>query len=454
MPRLLNRADVGYGFPTPTAGDRGAGQQAVWDAVQALGVQTGTTTTVTSSRSLTMSDCGSVLIDATVGNITLTLPQSGTSTDNACFTFVRLDASANAVTIQRASSDTIEGVISIGITLGQRRSITIPAGTTVWRVVGDSLGIVPLLPFLQNYLRSAADITASGTTLTIPATQSASNDNVAMMTVGTTFTKTTAIFAIGTGLGGLDSGAVTVFTDYFLYQVRNPSTGVVDYTFSTNSSAPAQTGNLAGFTQSRRLPVLLRTGATATQWSYVLNMPPAGAIKTVQTIQTINLAGLAQQDLFLPFDAFDAITIRAEGLRLSANADHSWRLLNNATAYLGANDYYSSYTLGSSSLTPTANAGGAGGTLGQLLGTHLNGSSNTASFIASLMSPKETGSRLQIIAEGYYVDASLANFVNIKYTSEYAGVTSGLNAARTGIRIFLSAGTWVAGKLIISGVPK
>lgn len=60
-----------------------------------------------------------ITIDATAGNVTLTLPAASTAFGNLMgikYKFQRIDASGNTVTIQRAGSDTINGGTSFTIT--------------------------------------------------------------------------------------------------------------------------------------------------------------------------------------------------------------------------------------------------------------------------------------------------------------------------------------------------
>lgn len=60
-----------------------------------------------------------ITIDATAGNVTLTLPAASTAFGNFMgikYKFQRIDASGNTVTIQRAGSDTINGGTSFTIT--------------------------------------------------------------------------------------------------------------------------------------------------------------------------------------------------------------------------------------------------------------------------------------------------------------------------------------------------
>ena len=70
--------------------------------------------TVTAGVSvLTVDDAGMVLLDATAGNITLTLPAANAVANLGTeFIFYRTDATGNTVTINRAGADTIDGANS------------------------------------------------------------------------------------------------------------------------------------------------------------------------------------------------------------------------------------------------------------------------------------------------------------------------------------------------------
>ena len=64
--------------------------------------------TLSSSTSLTAAHEGLVRVDATTGAVTLTLPLSSSTLAGATYTFVKVDASSNAMIIQRNGSDTID----------------------------------------------------------------------------------------------------------------------------------------------------------------------------------------------------------------------------------------------------------------------------------------------------------------------------------------------------------
>lgn len=88
---------------------------------------------VAASITLTADDAGLVLVDASGGSRTITLPAANAMNARPMlFRVVKIDASANAVTVQRAGTDTIEGAASILIN-GQWASATlISNGVNAW----------------------------------------------------------------------------------------------------------------------------------------------------------------------------------------------------------------------------------------------------------------------------------------------------------------------------------
>lgn len=88
-------------------------------------------TTKTATAALTLADAGLVLVDAAAGNVTLTLPAAN-ALAAVPFRFVRIDATANVVTIAAAGTDTIEGVASVVLAINDRR-LMISDGAATWR---------------------------------------------------------------------------------------------------------------------------------------------------------------------------------------------------------------------------------------------------------------------------------------------------------------------------------
>lgn len=86
-------------------------------------------TSITANATLTVQQRGLVLVNATGGNITITLPAA--SAGATAFRFARSDATTNTVTIQRAGSDTVEGGTSCSL-LPQERMDLSSDGVSNW----------------------------------------------------------------------------------------------------------------------------------------------------------------------------------------------------------------------------------------------------------------------------------------------------------------------------------
>lgn len=91
--------------------------------------------TLTANATLTADDAGLLLVDASAGNRTHTLPVAASVGGRPIhLTFVRTDTSANSVTIQRAGADTIEGLTTISLPPGGRL-VLVSDGSAAWRLL-------------------------------------------------------------------------------------------------------------------------------------------------------------------------------------------------------------------------------------------------------------------------------------------------------------------------------
>jgi hypothetical protein len=114
---------------------------------------------------------------------------------------------------------------------------------------------------LRNYLAGLTMSTAgSSATMSIAAGQASDSTNAFSMTLAA-IAKTTSAWAVGTGNGGLDTGAIANSTWYYFYAIRRPDTGVTDVVFSLSSSAPTLPAN---YTQYRYIGGGLTNGSA--QW--------------------------------------------------------------------------------------------------------------------------------------------------------------------------------------------
>jgi hypothetical protein len=82
--------------------------------------------------------------------------------------------------------------------------------------------------------------------------------NTVLMQLASAYTKTTSSWAVGTGNGGLDTGAIANSTWYHVFEIYRPDTGVVDIVFSLNTSPTLPTN----YTLFRRIGSM-KTDASA-----------------------------------------------------------------------------------------------------------------------------------------------------------------------------------------------
>lgn len=90
---------------------------------------------------------------------------------------------------------------------------------------------------------------------------------VDMLYLAATTTKTTSAWAVGSGNGGLDTGAIAASTWYAVYLIKRVDTGVVDVIFSTSGTSPTLPSN---YTLFRRIGWVRTNGSSQfIQWTQV-----------------------------------------------------------------------------------------------------------------------------------------------------------------------------------------
>lgn len=110
-------------------------------AMKTAGMQEGSRTTITANATLTVTQCGLLLVDCTGGNVALTLPTSGSTTDDAVYLVRRLDSTTNTLTLTRGGADTVEGAATaISVAAQGVIGVQLPAGGTDWKVFSRNGG--------------------------------------------------------------------------------------------------------------------------------------------------------------------------------------------------------------------------------------------------------------------------------------------------------------------------
>lgn len=152
-----------------------AANVALFDALQSIGLQSGSRTAITASATLAAAQCGYLPVSCAGGSVTLTLPTSGAAADDYEYRIRRTDStSANTLTIQRGSTDTIEGATSFTIGVGEQYDIKLPGGGADWKILGRGGAtaaaarsvISAALQATRADLATAATLDFTGTTTT------------------------------------------------------------------------------------------------------------------------------------------------------------------------------------------------------------------------------------------------------------------------------------------------
>ena len=117
-------------------------------------------------------------------------------------------------------------------------------------------------PQVRGHLSGLTLSTAgSSATFGIAVGDAADSTNAAMMALTSAYTKTTSAWAVGSGNGSLDTGAIANSTWYHAYLIQRVDTGVVDVLLSLSATAPTMP---AGYTLFRRIGSMETNGSA--QW--------------------------------------------------------------------------------------------------------------------------------------------------------------------------------------------
>jgi hypothetical protein len=223
-----------------------------------------------------------------------TLPAANSVTAGQIFVVNDFRGVASAtftITLQRAGSDTINGVTSVvainsqygaGIfwSDGVSRWTYFPAsagggsGTVTNVATGAGLSGGPItstgtlsvdVSYFRSYLSGLTLSTAgSSQVFSIAAGVCADSTNTSLMKLAA-FTKTAvggSTWVVGTGNSVLDTGAYSTNTWYHVFIIQRPDTGLVDVLISLSATSPTMPTN---YTLFRRIGSI-RSGAVAGQW--------------------------------------------------------------------------------------------------------------------------------------------------------------------------------------------
>lgn len=170
--------------------------------------------TITGNTTLTATSNTSQFSDATSAAFAVTLPAA--STTEKVYLIKKIDSSANAVTVTRAGSDTIEGATTYVLSAQYDWVIIQSDGTTAWKIIGRNF--VQGSPASAQYLVLANDATLSAERVFTPGnncfgTDAGANSTYTLQTYAlSTISGNTTLTATSNTFQAVDAtgGAVTV----------------------------------------------------------------------------------------------------------------------------------------------------------------------------------------------------------------------------------------------------
>lgn len=194
---------------------------------------------ISANTTLTVADAGLIEIDASAGNVTVTL-ESAAALAGLQFTFARSDTSSNTVTIAAGGTDTIEGSTSMTLLVSDRLTI-LSDGSSIWRYAGAQRAGDSSQTFSVADATQAHEAVALGQlTAPIGAFKSVNGTNTTL-SASVSFTAPSAglLFAVGTrNVSDSSGGSYTVTLDINGTQQETDSTRLS----TTHSAAVTTTG--------------------------------------------------------------------------------------------------------------------------------------------------------------------------------------------------------------------
>ncbi len=179
--------------------------------------------------------------DCTSGNIVINLDELGDYGEDMKFAFVKTDASANTVTVNRGGTDTIDGTTSI--TLSDQYVVTV--------IVGDSAS--------GSWVSAIQSATVADNSLTTAKYQNSSITSAKLATnAATVFKIDTSIYSLGS-IGG---GTQDINIGFGRTVVATVDTSTTTLTFSNTKT----TGNFDGF-----YLILTNGGSQTVNWPAGVN---------------------------------------------------------------------------------------------------------------------------------------------------------------------------------------
>jgi len=176
-------------------------------------------------------------------------------TDAITFTSIMAGAVATATAAATAASASQ----SAAATSASAASSSASSASASATAAADSANIAYQRGRISGLILSTA---GSSATFGISAGMAIDDAVTTLMNLASAYTKTTSAWAVGTGNGALDTGAIANSTWYHVYLIKRTDTGVVDVLISTSANSPTMPAN---YSVSRRIGSMKTNGSA--QWT-------------------------------------------------------------------------------------------------------------------------------------------------------------------------------------------
>lgn len=143
--------------------------------------------------------------------------------------------------------------------------------------------------FIQNYISGLTLSTAGSSAIFgVAAGVATDSTNAITMLLASAFTKTTSSWAVGSGNGALDTGAISAAAWYHVFLIQRPDTGVVDVLISLSATSPTMPTN---YTLFRRIGSMKTSSSVWLAFTQIGSRFIWKALPTADVNATANASG-------------------------------------------------------------------------------------------------------------------------------------------------------------------
>jgi len=193
---------------------------------------------------------------------------------------VSFSRASKAITVQNLSMTTARLLGRTTASTGAVEELTVGSGLTM---TGGVLSNSAARSYISGF--SYANGTDAVNDIDIAAGSCSDSTNAADITLSSTLVKQLdAAWAVGTNQGGLDTGSIGN-SDYYIWAIKRPDTGITDVLFSLSSTAPTMPTN---YTLKRLIGWFKRVGGTIV--AFTTYETEGGGIELLWTVPTLDVS--------------------------------------------------------------------------------------------------------------------------------------------------------------------